>query len=70
MLSKADIVSVTWVLFLGKNNTFQLAIKHKMAKAREALIKIISETGGHNLYGVYKPHLLDPLIILIYGCEV
>ena len=54
------------------NNTFQLAIKNNVAKAKKALFKITSETAGHNLSVASKLHLLDLLIIpiLLYGCEV
>ena len=54
------------------NNTFQIAIKNNVTKAKKALFETTSELIGHYLSVVAKLHLFDSLItpILLYGCEV
>ena len=54
------------------NNTFQLAIKHNIDKAKKALFKMLVETSDYHIAIETKLHMFDSMIlpILTYGCEV
>ena len=75
-VNDSPIERVDNVCYLGVsfqyNNTFQLAIKHNIDKAKKALFKMLVETSDYHIAIGTKLHMFDSMIlpILTYGCEV